>query len=127
QIKLTVPIDVTLPNVAGLAQPILEGIGFDGRTVRADGQVSFLRPAMIMAGSAWRTTPRLTLEGMIIYSLSSYRDTFRSELTNTGIPYLDAPDGTSNRDTGAENSYQLRFGSMYHINREFDIAGYLSF
>jgi long-chain fatty acid transport protein len=121
------PIDVTLPDALALGQPVLAVLGFDGRVVRADGEISMTRPPLIMAGGAWRSHDQVTIETVLIYVLSYLRDTMKSELFGTGIPYLDAPEGTSRRDTGAENSFQARLGAKYQLNPHLLFGGYLTY
>jgi long-subunit fatty acid transport protein len=120
-------VDITLPDVLTLGQPALSTIGFDGRTVTADGEISTLRPGMIMGGISWRSTEALTMDTVFIFSFNSQRSSFKTELFNTGLPYLDAPEGTSIRLTGADNAYQARFGAKYRFNPTLMTGGYITY
>jgi long-chain fatty acid transport protein len=121
------PVDVTLPDVLTLGQPVLAVLGFDGRTVRANGKITMLRPPMIMAGGAWHDRDKVSLEASVIYSLSRLRDKMTTELTGTGIPYLDAPEGNSVRDTGSGDSFQIRLGSKFRASEQVLLGGYLAY
>ena len=127
-IGVTGNIEVTLPNAGLQAEPLLQSLlGFDGRTVKASGRISTYRPAKLMGGMHWRAFDDISLVFMGIYSFSSFRDAFVTELYNTGIPFLDAPEGTSVRASGATNSYSVKVGGTYDINKKIDLGGYLTY
>ncbi len=124
-IELEGIIDVTLPDVLALGAPALALIGFEGQTISVDGRITTHRPALINSGIAWRIGDRLTLQGVFVYALTSRRNDFVAEVFNTGLPYLDAPEGTSIRDRGTGNAFQIKTGVQWQLKRNFSTSGYL--
>lgn len=120
-------VEVTLPDTVALGEPILDFLGFRGQTIRAQGRISILRPGFLSAGAGWRPGPDLALEGVLTYVFSSMNSTFVSELFGTGFAFLDSPEGTSTRQTGANDSYQIKVGGRYQLNPNFMIGGYLTY